>query len=111
MADFDFELPKGVAEKDLVADPSRRPNHWLHTPTGDVFSCPAGWTPKKGKSDDAPAASPVEAFIKGKNIAQIKKVATDLGLTFGDDATRESLAEQILAKQAEADGDDNDDED
>lgn len=42
-----FGLPPGVDPADMMPDPSRRPNHWLHKPTGDVFACPAGWKPKK----------------------------------------------------------------
>ena len=60
MNEFDFELPEGIEEKDLVPDPSKRVGHWLHTPSGEVFSCPKGWEPKKGKRTAKAAESAAE---------------------------------------------------
>ena len=41
-----FGLPKGIDPKDLRPDPGKRPGHWWHPATDQVFCCPLGWKPK-----------------------------------------------------------------
>ena len=45
MNEFDFELPEGVDEKDLIPDPSKRPGCWYHEATDQTIACPIGWKP------------------------------------------------------------------
>lgn len=41
-----FGLPAGIDPKDLKPDPGKRPGHWWHPATDQVFCCPLGWKPK-----------------------------------------------------------------
>lgn len=47
MQEFDFQLPEGIDEKDLIPDPHKRVGHWYHPETDQVFFCPIGWAPAK----------------------------------------------------------------
>jgi hypothetical protein len=101
---MDFKLPDGIDEKDLVRDKFGRAGHWYHAATDSVISCPLDWAPegKPAPVADKPEATPVQALVKANTLEKLKALATEEGVAFAEDATKEQIATAIVAKREAA---------